>query len=106
MAGTAPFPNESDKEIAEKVAGGLRPEWPANNPSQRLVDELREQIMACWNQEPNQRPTAPKILLVLDEVEQREPVASVEDSDDEVMMREWDGLEDRAFWGRLRRPKV
>ena len=61
------------------------------------VNELREQIVACWNQEPNERPTAPKVLLALDEAKSQEPVVSAEDFGGETITRE-DELKDSTFW--------
>ena len=78
----------------DKVTSGSRPEWPSNNPLQKLVDELWEQIVAYWNQEPNGRPTVFKVLQtlrVLGEAQHEEPVISVED---EVTMGDWDYIED------------
>ena len=72
---------------------GLRPEWPSNNPSQGLVDELWEQTEACWNQEPDERPTVSRVLQtlqVLSGVQRQVTMTSVEDSDDESVMMEWD----------------
>ena len=101
LTGTVPFPDESDEEIVDKVTRGLRPERPSSNPSQGMTDELWEQTVACWNRGPNERPTAPKVLRALGEIKHREPAASMEASDDE-MMREWDLVEDapgqRAFF--------
>jgi len=76
------------------IAAGLRPERPSNGPSQGMINELWEQIMACWNQDPNKRPTASEVLGALREVKQREPAVSMEDSYDEMMMREWDWVTD------------
>jgi len=90
LSGSAPFPNESDDEIVDKVAAGLRPEWPSNK--QKLVDVLWKKIGACWAHEPNERPTAPEVLLTLEVlVEARHQGAEV--SEDEAMMREWERVE-------------
>ena len=81
----------------DKVTSGSRPEWPSNNQLQQLVDELWEQIVAYWNQEPNGRPTVFKVLQtlrVLGEAQHQEPVISVEDSDDEATMGEWEQVKD------------
>ena len=72
---------------------GLRPKRPSNL-SQGMSEELWEQIVACWNQEPTERPTAHKLLLALGETEHQELVVPAEDSDDETVMREWDLVED------------
>ena len=93
MTGTTLFPNECDGEIANKITKGFRPEWPSNNPSQKLVDALREHVEACWNQEPDERPTALEVLqtlLTLGEVRQPELVVSVENPEDDEAMREWE----------------
>jgi hypothetical protein len=70
LTGTTPFSDGSDEEIVKGVANGLRPKWPSNNPSQGLVNALREQIEACWGQELKERPAASDVLqtlLALDE---------------------------------------
>ena len=93
LTGTTLFPNECDGEIANKITKGFRPEWPSNNPSQKLVDALREHVEACWNQEPDERPTALEVLqtlLTLGEVRQPELVVSVENPEDDEAMREWE----------------
>ena len=67
---------------------GFRPERRSESPSQGM-DELWEQIEACWNQRPNERPTAPKVqqtLLALREAQHHNPVVSVEDPGGEVTM--------------------
>ena len=76
---------------------GVRPGWPPNNPWKWSVDELRGQIEACWNQEPNERPTALKVLqtlVTLDEARHQECVISAEDSDDEATIGEWENVGD------------
>ena len=104
LSGTTPFPNESDEEIVDELATGSRPERPSNDPSQRLVDELWEQIVTSWNQEPNGRPTVFKILRtlrVLDEP-QHQSIVSKEDFSDEMGVRDWefvkDDPEESTFW--------
>ena len=76
---------------------GLRPGRPSDSPSQGLIDEIWEQIEACWNHEPNARPTALRVLqtlLALSEARHVELVASVEDSDDVATIGEWEHVED------------
>ena len=93
MTGTTLFPNECDREIADKIAKGSRPEWSSNNPSQKLVDALREHVEACWKQEPKERPTALEVLqtlLTLGEGKQQEPMVPVEPPEDDEAMREWE----------------
>ena len=70
------------------VTAGLRPEQRSDNLSQGLIDEVWEQIVACWNNEPNERPTAIEVLRALGEAEHWE---DVEDSDEETGVRdpEW-----------------
>lgn len=58
-----------------RVVAGLRPEWPSDNPPQGLVDELREPVEACWNQEPNDRPTA---FMVLQSLQARSKASEME----------------------------
>jgi len=80
-----------------RVAAGLRPELPYNNPPQGLADALWEQIKACWRQEPEERPTAPNVLetlLTLGETYHHEPVISTGESDDETTIAEWEHVED------------
>ena len=93
LTGTTLFPNECDREIADKIAKGSRPEWSSNNPSQKLVDALREHVEACWKQEPKERPTALEVLqtlLTLREGKQQEPMVPVEPPEDDDAMREWE----------------
>ena len=103
--GCLTIPNKSDEEIANKVPTGLRPEWPSSNPPRGLVGALWEQIKACWNQEPKERPTISKVvetLLTLGETYHHELVACVGDQDDEGMTGEWEHvnvLEDGTFIG-------
>ena len=106
MTGATPFPDESDEEIVGSVMRGQRPEWPSNNPPQGLAEALWGQIKSCWKQEPKERPTASNLLeslLALGEAHQREPVASVDDRDDDAVTGEWevlgDGLGEGAFVG-------
>ena len=88
----------------DKLVMGLRPEWPSNNPSQGLVDELWEQTESCWNQKPDGRPTASKVLQtlqVLSGTQRRGTVASVEDSEDRAIVGEREQVEDSpdgTFW--------
>jgi len=93
LTGTTPFPNESDEEIVDKVTEGLRPDRPFDSPSQGLLDELWEQIVVCWNQDPNERPTAPRVLRELGEAKSLEPVMPVEDPDRGMVMKEWNWVE-------------
>jgi len=110
LTGTTPFPCENDEKIADIVPAGLRPERPSNIVSQGTLDGLWEQVVACWNQEPNGRPTALRVLRALGEAKHREPVVSAEDSDDGMIMREWDWVEgepeESGFLESSRRPKV
>lgn len=46
-------------------------------------------MVACWNQEPNERPTAPEVLQALAEAKNGEPAVSVQGSEDEMGMEEW-----------------
>ena len=84
------------------VAAGLRPEQRSDSLSQELTDELWEHIVACWNDEPNERPTAIEVLRTLGEAEHWE---DVEDSDEETGVRdpEWnfetDGREQSTLSG-------
>ena len=72
------------------VSMGLRPEWPSGNRPQGSAYELWEQIGACWNQAPNERPTAPEVqqtLTALYESQHQKPMVSVVDPDVETMVR-------------------
>ena len=83
------------------VVAGFRPERPFGDPSQELADELWEQIVACWNKEPNERPTAFEVLRALGEAKPRE---DADDSDQATVVRECDSVTDDdpgAFSGRL-----
>ena len=107
LTGTTPFSNESDEEIINRVAAGIRPEWPSNNPPQGLADALWEQIKACWKQDPKERPTASNVLETLLALDggayHREPSVSMGDPDDEATIAEWehveDGPEEGTFFG-------
>ena len=113
LSGTDPFPDESDEEIPDIVAAGARPGWPPD-PPKLLVDELREQIEACWNQEPNNRPTAPEVvqaLLVFGEARhQGRTETPVEDPGDGTLFRGWEHVggdpEEGAFSGLAAASKV
>ena len=61
LTSTTPFPNETDKQVVDRVPKGLRPEWPPNGPPKWL----QGQIEACWDQDPKVRPTAFKVLEAL-----------------------------------------
>jgi hypothetical protein len=65
LTGTTPFPNASDEEIVAGVGMGYRPDYPYKIPSQGLVDELWDQIEACWHDDPEQRPAALTVLQFL-----------------------------------------
>jgi len=93
LTGTAPFQCDSDEEITDKVSAGLRPERPSNNHLQGMLDKVWEQITGCWNQKPDERPVALKVLRALGEGKHRELAVSAEDSDDGMIMREWDWVE-------------
>ena len=97
LTGTTPFPNESDEKIADKIAMGVRPGWPPNNPWEWTVSELWGQIEACWNQEPNGRPTALEVLqtlVTLGAARRREFAISAEDFGDEAMIGDWENAGD------------
>jgi len=73
------------------VVAGLRPVRPSGDPSRELADELWEQIVACWNNEPNKRPSALEVLRTLGEAKHRE---DADDSDEETAVRESDSVTD------------
>ena len=81
-----------------RVATGLRPEWPSSNPPQGLADALWQQIEACWRQEPKERPTASNVLAALlalgGGTYHYEPPVSVGGPDDEAAIGEWEHIED------------
>ena len=106
LSGTAPFPNESDEEVLDRVSKGLRPGRPSN-PPKWLADGLWGQIEACWKQEPNERPTASEVLQTLSALSEaqnqgRSPVVA-EDPYDEALMLGWEyvkgGPEEGGFLG-------
>lgn len=61
LAGIIPFP----KEIMGRVATGLRPEWPADNPCEGLLDMIWKPFEPCWNQLPGERPTVLEVQRAL-----------------------------------------
>lgn len=74
------------------LTAGLRPERPSVGPSsQELADELWEQVVACWNHKPNERPTALKVLRALGETKSKE---DAEDSDEGTVVMECDPVTD------------
>ena len=78
MTSTTPFLDENDEELGNRISLGFRPKWPPNIPQMWL----REQIEACWDQNPNERPTAFEVLLALlapSKGQRQEPVASAGD---------------------------
>ena len=88
MAGTTPFPNEVDEEIVDKVTSGIRPWRPSEDLPYGVSYELWGWIVACWDQEPNERPTALETLRGLDEAQRRESAVSADNSQVEAMIRE------------------
>ena len=88
----------------DRVTTGLRPEWPSNHPPQGFADVVWERVGACWRQEPKERPTAFSVLdtlLALGETYHHEPVVSVGDLDNEVIMREWEHVDDSPEEGTV-----
>ena len=57
LVGIAPFLNKSDELTMYSVDVGFKLDWPSNNPSQRLLDELRGPIELCWSKASEERPT-------------------------------------------------
>jgi len=108
LTGTTPFPDASGEEIADRVGAGIRPQRPSNNHSQEMEDGLWKLIVACWSQQPNERPATFNVLqtlLGLGEAQYQEHVAYVEGFDEEMMVRELertkDGPDESAFLGWL-----
>ena len=93
LTGTIPFPSESDEEIVNKVTAGHRPKRLSSDSSRGMLDELWEQIVACWRQELNERPTAAEVLWAFGEAKGREPAIPVKGSNEEIIMKEWDWVE-------------
>ncbi|KAF9643599.1 kinase-like protein [Thelephora ganbajun] len=91
LTGAIPFASASDEEIVGRVTMRLRPEWPSDNPSQGLVDALRDQVEACWSHDPEQRPTALMVLQSLQALsrkrsqESQEPPEQTDDSSLDVL---------------------
>jgi len=91
LTGTTPFPDESDEGVVDMVNAELRPKRPSGDPSQELADELWEQIVACWNNKPDERPSAFEVLRALGEAKSRE---DAHDSDEETLVRDCDSVMD------------
>ena len=113
LSGTIPFPGKRDEDIVDRVAMGVRPSPPPDNPSKWSVGDLWEQIEACWNQEPNGRPTASKVLQILQglgESKHQESVVSMENFGNKAMVRKQECVNDHpresTFFGWLWRHKV
>ena len=69
LTNTTPFSKENSEEVVDMVAMGVRPKWPPNDPPKWL----REQIEACWSQEPDERPTAFNVLKQIEASLNQEP---------------------------------
>lgn len=65
--GCTPYPGLSNEEILDRLKSGYRMEKP------QLCDaELYEQIiLACWREEPKQRPSFIQLALQLDQYQQK-----------------------------------
>jgi hypothetical protein len=90
-----------------KVTKGRRPQWPHDNPSQWLVDELRAEIEACWSPDPKKRPTVLMVLELLQALSQervqqkpRESQELLEYHDEDT----WDHMDDAPELGTPRPP--
>ncbi|KAF9789355.1 kinase-like domain-containing protein [Thelephora terrestris] len=99
LTGTAPLEDASDEVVLKEVITGLRPEWPSDDPSQALIDALRNQVEACWCYDPEERPTALMALQSLqafaqerDKERLQETQHLLEQGDDDS----WDYLDDAA----------
>jgi len=72
---------------------GIRPEWRPEPASQELEDAIWQQVEACWNHDPEDRPTVLVVLQVLQKLSDERPRVSQEprepSSDDT-----WDYVED------------
>ena len=58
--GHIPFHIARDSTVIMKVLGGSRPPRPAD--ASLLSDEIWKVIEMCWNQEPQDRPSAESVL--------------------------------------------
>jgi len=65
LTGYPPFTNEShDTNLALKIVQGTRPQFPQQVKYPQLLIDL---IKKCWEQEPNNRPTAREISSIVGE---------------------------------------
>jgi len=69
---TVPWGNLALIQIGIKVVNGTRPVISSSVPTQ-----WRELIISCWKQEPNERPTAQKLIQDLDNL----PLFGISESD-------------------------
>ena len=103
LTGITPFQNESDEEVANRVKTGLRPEWLSNDPSHGLVDALRSRVEACWDHDPEKRPTALEMFQFMEALRKERAEERAEDSqelpeqaiDDDT----WDRVDDAPELG-------
>ena len=109
LSGTDPFPEDSDEVILDRITAGVRPGWPLD-PSKLLADELRELIEACWNQEPNERPTVSKVLQILTKLggaqNKEQATTFMEDPDDDVLMRGWEHIPKKGALESAATPRI
>jgi hypothetical protein len=108
LTGIAPLEAASDEVILKEVITGLRPEWPSDDPSQALIDALRNQVEACWCYDPEERPSAHMALQFLqafaqerDQERPQETQHLLEQGDDDS----WDYLDDAAEVGSYDIPR-
>jgi len=61
-----PFAPRDGTAVVSKVMDGERPERPRGREGARFTDDLWRMLEGCWKPQPEDRPSAEDVLLVLE----------------------------------------
>ena len=59
-----PFPEHEDNRVADVIAKGGTPEFPANC---KIDTKLQKLVKKCWSMDPDDRPSFKKVVSQLEE---------------------------------------
>ena len=62
FTGEIPFDKWVDRAVASLILEGSRPEMPEDAQTVGLTSEMWEIIEACWQQDPEERPTTEEVM--------------------------------------------